>query len=304
MENRIKNSVSDQSEKSFQAGFVAIIGKPNAGKSTLMNALVGEKLAIITPKAQTTRHRITGILNGDTYQIVFSDTPGVIRPKYKLQESMMKYVGTAIQDADVIVLVADVDEQFPEEELLSMIPSKKIPVILAMNKSDMSGKEKIDKRIEEISSKIKIQKSYAISALQKKGLEDLLDGILSYVPEGPPYFDQDMLTDRPERFFVAEIIREQIFLKFEEEIPYGTEVSILEFKDLGERVHIEAEIHTERRNHKGILIGKNGAGIKSIGTAAREDIQKLLDKPVHLNLYVRVAEKWKNSPRYLKGFGY
>jgi GTP-binding protein Era len=304
VENRIKNSESANSGDAFRSGFAAIIGKPNAGKSTLMNGLVGEKLAIITPKAQTTRHRITGILNDPAYQIVFSDTPGVIRPKYKLQESMMKYVGTAIQDADVIVLVADVDEQFPEEELLAMIPSKKIPVVLAMNKADTASQEKIERRIQEISAQIQVQKAFAISALKKQGLEALLEGILTYIPEGPPYFDQDMLTDRPERFFVAEIIREQIFLKFEEEIPYGTEVSILEFKDSGDRVHIEAEIHTERRNHKGILIGKNGAGIKSIGTAAREEIQKLLDKPVHLNLYVRVAEKWKNSPRYLKGFGY
>lgn len=304
MENRINNSLSVSEGDGFRSGFVAIIGKPNAGKSTLMNALVGEKLAIITPKAQTTRHRITGILNSENWQIVFSDTPGVIRPKYKLHESMMKYVGTAIQDADVIVLVADVHEKFPEEELLAMIPSKKIPVLLAMNKADQASREKVSERIAEISAKIKVQESYPISALQKEGLDDLLQGILRFLPEGPPYFDQDMLTDRPERFFVAEIIREQIFLQFEEEIPYGTEVSILEFKDSGERVHIEAEIHTERKNHKGILIGKNGAGIKAIGTAARKDIEKLLDKPVHLNLYVRVAEKWKDSGRYLKGFGY
>ena len=304
MENRIKNSESTDKGDAFRSGFVAIIGKPNAGKSTLMNALIGEKLAIITPKAQTTRHRITGILNSDQWQIVFSDTPGVIRPKYKLHESMMKYVGTAIQDADVIVLVADVDEKFPEEELLAMIPSKKIPVLLAMNKADIAGEEKVKSRIEEISAQIKVQQAFAISALKKEGLLDLLAGILKFLPEGPAYFDQDMLTDRPERFFVAEIIREQIFLQYEEEIPYGTEVSILEFKDLGERVHIEAEIHTERLNHKGILIGKNGAGIKAIGVAARKDIQILLDKPVHLNLYVRVAEKWKDSGRYLKGFGY
>lgn len=304
MENRINNSLSEPEEGSFRSGFVAIIGKPNAGKSTLMNALVGEKLAIITPKAQTTRHRITGILNGENWQIVFSDTPGVIRPKYKLHESMMKYVGTAIQDADVIVLVADVHEKFPEEELLGMIPAKKIPVLLAMNKADQASREKVSDRIAEISGKIKVQEAYPISALQKEGLDHLLQGILRFLPEGPPYFDQDMLTDRPERFFVAEIIREQIFLQFEEEIPYGTEVSILEFKDSGERVHIEAEIHTERKNHKGILIGKNGAGIKAIGTAARKDIEKLLEKPVHLNLYVRVAEKWKDSGRYLKGFGY
>lgn len=304
MENRINNSLSTSEGDGFRSGFVAIIGKPNAGKSTLMNALVGEKLAIITPKAQTTRHRITGILNSENWQIVFSDTPGVIRPKYKLHESMMKYVGTAIQDADVIVLVADVHEKFPEEELLGMIPSKKIPVLLAMNKADQASRKKVSDRIAEISGKIKVQQAYPISALQKEGLDDLLQGILRFLPEGPPYFDQDMLTDRPERFFVAEIIREQIFLQFEEEIPYGTEVSILEFKDSGERVHIEAEIHTERKNHKGILIGKNGAGIKAIGTAARKDIEKLLDKQVHLNLYVRVAEKWKDSGRYLKGFGY
>lgn len=296
--------IDSEQNKEHKAGFVAIVGKPNAGKSTLMNALIGEKLAIITPKAQTTRHRIMGILSGEDYQIVFSDTPGVIRPKYKLHESMMKYVGTAISDADIVVLVIDVHEQFPEEEMLKMIPSKKIPVILAMNKSDTAPQGKIDARIQEISKQIKLTKTVVMSALNKTGIEDLLESILEILPEGPAYFDKDMITDRPERFFVAEIIREQIFLQYEEEIPYGTEVSILEFKEGDDKIHIEAEIHTERLNHKGILIGKKGAGIKAIGTAARIEIEKLLDKPVFLNLYVRVAEKWKDSGHYLKGFGY
>jgi len=296
--------IEDQGYSGHKSGFVAIIGKPNAGKSTLMNALVGEKLAIITPKAQTTRHRIMGILNTEAYQMVFSDTPGVIRPKYRLQENMMKFVGSAISDADVIVLVADVKEQFPEEELLKMIPGKKIPVILAMNKADTATETEIAARIQAISEQVLVKKAISISALHKNGLDVLIEAILENLEDGPPYYDKDMITDRPERFFVTEIIREKIFLQFDEEIPYGTEVSILEFRDEGKRVHIEAEIHTERKNHKGMLIGKQGKSIKEIGTAARKDIEFLLDKPVFLNLYVRVAENWKDSGRYLKGFGY
>jgi GTP-binding protein Era len=293
-----------ESEQIFRSGFVSIIGNPNAGKSTLMNALVGEKLAIVTPKAQTTRHRIIGISTGENYQLVFSDTPGVMKPKYKLHDKMLKSVGVAIADADLILLLSDIQENFPEQALFTLFKTTKIPVFLVLNKADLSSKEQITLRREELEEEIKPEQTFIISALKKTGLTELLAAIINRMPEGPAYYDADQLTDKPERFFVSEIIREQIFLQFEEEIPYGTEVSILEYKDMGDRVHIEAEIHTERLQHKGMLIGKQGAAIRNLGTASRKNIEAWLDKPVFLQLYVRVAEKWKDNQRYLKGFGY
>lgn len=288
-----------------KAGFVAILGKPNVGKSTLLNALLGTKLAIVTPKAQTTRHRILGVLNGDDYQMVFSDTPGIIQPKYGLHRSMMKAAGSSLEDADAVLLMVAPEETFDERPLRELLGQVQAPIVLAVNKRDAYNQQAILQRVADWQD-IKPARVVTLSALKGEGVEELRAALLDLLPECPPYYDKDTLTDRPERFFVTEIIREQVFLNTEKEVPYSTEVSILFFKDDdGEgRAHIEAEIHVERNSQKAIVIGKKGAMIKQIGTAARKQIQELLDKPVRLELYVRVADDWKNKEGYLKQFGY
>ena len=289
----------------YKSGFVSIIGKPNAGKSTLLNALLGQKLSIITPKAQTTRHRIQGIDSTEAYQIVYSDTPGVIRPKYKLHEKMMSAVVHSLDDADVIVLLIAVDESFPEEDLLVLANKTKVPRILAMNKTDIAMEGQLQSRREHICSIVTFDEIIDLSALEGDNVAELKSLILKHLPEGVPYFDPEEMSDRPERFFVSEIVREQLFLLMFEEIPYSCEVVVVKFDETDKKMfRIHAEIHVERRNQKAMIIGKDGQMLKKIGTAARLEIEKFLDKKVYLELYVRVTEDWKDSNLYLKNFGY
>ncbi|MCE3007809.1 MAG: GTPase Era [Bacteroidetes bacterium] len=288
-----------------RAGFVALLGKPNVGKSTLLNALLGTRLAIVTPKAQTTRHRILGVLSQPDYQIVFSDTPGVIRPQYGLHHSMMKAAGSSLQDADAVLLLVAPEETHDEEPLRQLLGTVQAPIVLVVNKADAYSQAQILQRVADWQA-LQPARVVVVSALQHTGLDHLLAALLELLPLAPPYYDKDTLTDRPERFFVAEIIREQVFLHTQKEIPYSSEVSILFFRDddgTG-RAHIEAEIHVERQSQKGIVIGKQGQMIRQIGTDARQEIQSLLGRPVRLELYVRVAEDWKNKTGYLRRFGY
>jgi GTP-binding protein Era len=292
------------SSKPHRSGFVAILGKPNAGKSTLLNALLGQKLSIITPKAQTTRHRILGFDNGEDYQIVYSDTPGLIRPKYRLQEKMMDSVGKSLEGADLVVLLVAADETFPEEDLLQLAAQTRIPKILALNKVDIVSPEKVEKRIKSVSEKVDFVETIALSALNSFNVKELRELILLHLPEGPPYYDKESLSDRPERFFVSEIVREKIFEFMEEEIPYSCEVDVIKFDEDDRLIRIMADIHVERRTQKGMIIGKGGSMLKKIGTAARHDLETFLDKKVFLELYVRVTEGWKDKDTRLKGFGY
>lgn len=287
-----------------KAGFVSIIGKPNAGKSTLMNALVGEKLSIITPKAQTTRHRILGIVNEEDYQIVFSDTPGIIKPKYELQDSMMTAVGTALQDADLILLVTDINEKHDENDVLDKIKNTKIPLIVLINKIDSSNQEQVQEKTEYWQNLLHPLHVFAVSALHGYNLEGLLPIILEHLPIHPPYYDKEDLTDRNLRFFASEIIREKIFNLYQKEIPYSTEVVITAFKEEEGRTHISAEIIVERDSQKNIIIGKGGTGIKKVGTEARRDIEKFIDAKVFLETHVKVIADWRSKKNYLKNFGY
>ena len=292
-------------ENKHKSGFVAIIGKPNAGKSTLLNAILGRKLSIITPKASTTRHRILGIHNGENFQMVFSDTPGVIKPKYRLHNKMMSFVDMAVEDADVIVLVIAFDETFPEEEVIRISQSKKdIPKILVLNKIDLADPQKALQRLQEVAAKGDFVEQIAISATENFGVASIQELILKHLPEGPPYFDKDQMSDRPERFFVAEIIREKAFNLLRQEIPYSTEVEIEAFEEEEERSLIRAIIHVERKSQQGMVIGKGGKMIKRIGTEARKDIEEFLGNNVRLELFVKVSDNWKDSNRYLDNFGY
>jgi GTPase len=292
------------SDTVFKSGFVSIIGKPNAGKSTLMNALVGRKLAITTPKAQTTRHRILGIASDDHYQIVFSDTPGVILPQYKLHRVMMGAVHASLEDADLFILLVDVNERFPEELVIKLAQKSQVPVLLVLNKVDKSDEEKVRARHEEITAQVKVAGAIGISATMGINLVHLKQMILDLLPEGPPYFDPDEISDRPERFFVAELIREAIFMRAKEEIPYACEVTVVQFEEKDNVTVIDAEIHVERQSQKGIIVGKGGRMIKEIGTDARRSIEEFLQKKVYLELHVRVSENWKDSSLRLKYFGY
>ncbi|HHG84307.1 MAG TPA: GTPase Era [Bacteroidetes bacterium] len=292
------------SETPHKSGFVSIIGKPNAGKSTLMNALIGKKLAITTHKAQTTRHRILGILSADDYQVVFSDTPGVILPQYRLHRAMMNSVRSSMDDADLILLMVDVNEKFPEGLIIKLAKKSEVPVILVLNKVDKSDAEKVQARHAEITSKVNVVGAIGISATVGINVYELKKMILEQLPEGPPYFDKDTLSDRPERFFISEMIREKIFLRMKQEIPYSCEVSILQFEEKDGAVVIDAEIHVERDSQKGMVVGKGGKMIKSIGTDARPDIEAFLGKKVYLDLHVRVASDWKNNTMRLRNFGY
>ena len=286
---------------------MSIIGKPNAGKSTLLNQLLGRKLSITTPKAQTTRHRIFGIDHGEDYQIVYSDTPGLIRPKYRLQEKMMEAIGQSTDDADLMILLIAVDESFPEEDILQFAQAKRIPKILALNKVDAVEEAVVFQRMQRLSQQVEFVEALPLSALNGHNVDTLKSLILNYLPEGPPYFSKDQISDRPERFFVAEMIREKIFLLLKEEVPYGTEVEISEFQEASEEdpiSRISATIHVERKTQKGILIGKQGRTLKKIGTLARKDMEEFLGTKVFLELYVKVSAGWKDSQRYLKDFGY
>ncbi|MDX2246056.1 MAG: GTPase Era [Bacteroidia bacterium] len=293
-----------ESTSSHKSGFVSIIGKPNAGKSTLLNRLLGRKLSITTPKAQTTRHRIFGIDSGDDYQIVYSDTPGLIRPKYKLQERMVNFIGESLEDADLIVLLIAVNETFPEEDLVLLAEKTHIPKILVINKIDAVEEDKVFLRMKGLMDKFAFVEAIPVSALTGTNVEKLKSLVLQYLPEGPPYFEKDQISDRPERFFVAEIIREKIFLLLQQELPYSTEVVVDTFTEEENRTYIQATIHVERQGHKGMVIGKQGSMLKKIGTLARKDIEEFLGESLFLELYVRVSEGWKNSNSMLRDFGY
>jgi len=287
-----------------KAGFINIIGNPNVGKSTLMNALIGEKLSIITPKAQTTRHRIMGIVSADDYQLVFSDTPGMLEPHYKLHESMMKFVDSAFQDADLFLLVTEVGEKFTNEQVLEKLNKCEIPTCVLINKIDLSDQDKVEKLIAEWNERLPKAEVMPVSALHKFNIEKVFDWILASLPENPPFFPKEELTDRPEKFFVAEMIREKIFLNYSQEIPYCTEVEIDTFKDEETIVKIRSIIYVSRDTQKGILIGNKGEALKKVGTQARKDIEEFLGKKVFLELFVKVSKDWRNNENQLKKFGY
>jgi GTP-binding protein Era len=289
---------------SHKAGFVSIIGKPNVGKSTLMNALVGEKLSIITPKAQTTRHRILGIVNEESYQIVFSDTPGIIQPKYGLQDSMMSSVKGALTDADLILFVTDINETHDENDVLDKIINTTIPMIVLINKIDNATQGQVDEKSAYWQEKLNPKHIFAISALHQYNLEGIMAMVLDHLPEHAPFYDKEDLTDRNQRFFVSEIIREKIFTNYQKEIPYSTEVIVTSFKEEEKITRISAEIVVERDSQKNILIGKGGSMLKKVGTEARKDIEKFLDQKVFLETFVKVIPDWRSKKNYLKSFGY
>lgn len=287
-----------------QSGFVAIVGKPNAGKSTLLNTLLGQDLSIVTPKAQTTRHRIRGVFTTENYQLIFSDTPGIITPGYKLHERMMSFVQSAFADADVILLVLDAaDNHFDAERFLKLNTTNR-KLVVALNKIDLSSQEEVERIIENLNNTLHPEAIVPISAKEKFGGEMLVNALLKFIPEAPPYFDKDMLTDRNERFFVSEIIREKIFLQYDKEIPYSIEVAIEEFKDLPNIVRIRSYIFVERESQKAILLGKNGAAIKKLGMAARKKIETMVGKKVFLELTVKIRDDWRNNEQQLTNFGY
>ncbi len=289
---------------SHKAGFVSIIGKPNAGKSTLMNALVGEKMSIITPKAQTTRHRIIGIVNDDDHQIVFSDTPGVIKPNYSLQESMMNFVMGSIIDADILLFVTDIHERYDENDVLEKLRNTSSPVAVIINKVDKSSEEEVKAKIEFWQEKINPAIIFPISALLGYNVEAVMNYIKDNLPEHAPYYEKDELTDKTLRFFVSEIIREKVFKLYDKEIPYSTEVIVTSYKEEPHITRIAAEIIVERDSQKNIIIGKAGSMIKKVGTYAREDIEVFIDGKVFLELFVKVLPDWRSKKNYLKRFGY
>ncbi|ERJ60165.1 GTPase Era [Sphingobacterium paucimobilis] len=289
---------------SHKAGFVSIIGKPNAGKSTLMNALVGEKMSIITPKAQTTRHRIMGIVNDEDHQIIFSDTPGVIVPKYTLQESMMSFVEGSLIDADIILFVTDIHEKYDENDVLDKLRKTASPVAVLINKIDKSSEEEVREKIEFWKEKLNPEAIFAMSALLGYNVPPILSYIKERLPVHPPYYEKDELTDKSMRFFVSEIIREKIFKLYDKEIPYSTEVVVTSYKEEPKITRIAAEIIVERDSQKNILIGKAGAMIKKVGTYARQDIEEFIDGKVFLELFVKVIPDWRTKKNHLKRFGY
>jgi GTPase len=288
-----------------KAGFVNIVGNPNVGKSTLMNTLVGERVSIITSKAQTTRHRIMGIVNGEDYQIVYSDTPGVLTPNYKLQESMLNFSNSALLDADILLYVTDTVEKIDKHEsFLEKVKHVDIPVLVIINKIDLSNQEQLEAQVEEMGKRLPKAEIIPISALRKFNVTYVLKRISELLPESPPYFDKDALTDKPARFFVTEIIREKILLYYQKEIPYSTEVVVEKYEDTDNLIRINAVIYVERDTQKGIIIGHGGQALKKVGTEARKDIETFLRKKVFLEMFVKVEKDWRNKDNKLKAFGY
>ena len=291
--------------KKHRAGFVNIIGNPNVGKSTLMNALVGEKLSIVTAKAQTTRHRIMGIVNGDDYQIVYSDTPGILKPNYRLQQSMMNFVDTAIGDADIVLYVTDtVEKSDKNEEYITKLQKIDCPVILVINKIDISSQEKVMELMQWWKEQLPEALIFPASAQETFNLENIFDAIVGNLPMSPPWYDKDVFTDKNLRFIASEIIREKIFLNYKEEIPYSCEVEIEEFKEGEERYEISAVIYVMRDTQKGIIIGKGGQSLKKVGTQARIDMEDFFQKKVFLRTFVKVDPDWRESKKELRRFGY
>lgn len=288
-----------------KSGFVNIVGNPNVGKSTLMNELVGEKISIITSKAQTTRHRILGIVNTEEYQIVYSDTPGVLRPNYKLQESMRNFSESALGDADVLLYVTDVVEKTSKnEDFLQKVQKVEAPVLLLINKIDQTNQDDLVKLVEEWKELLPKAEIYPISALNKFNIDFVKRRIIDLIPESPPYFEKDALTDRPARFFVTEIVREKILLYYQKEVPYSVEVVVEEFKDEREIINIRILIIVERDSQKGIIIGHKGAALKKVGAMARQDMERFFEKKIFLQMFVKVEKDWRSRDNILRTFGY
>jgi GTPase len=288
-----------------KAGFVNIIGNPNVGKSTIMNALVGEKISIITQKMQTTRHRIKGIVSGEDFQIVYSDTPGILKPNYKLQETMMKFVDSALIDADIILFVTDVIETAGKNpDYIEKVRKSNMPVIVLINKIDLSNQNEVLRLFDYWTNIFPGANVFPISAKEKFNIEPIFDRILELLPEAPPYFGKDELTDRNERFFIQEIIREKILLHYQKEIPYSVEVAVEEFKETDKIINVSCVIYVERDSQKGIIIGHRGEMIKRVGTEARKDAEEFFNKKIFMELFVKVAKDWREKDKQLKSFGY
>jgi GTP-binding protein Era len=294
--------------KEHRAGFISIVGKPNVGKSTLMNQLVGEKLSIITSKAQTTRHRIMGIVNGETpefdFQLVYSDTPGIIKPIYELHNSMMEFVHGSIEDGDVILFVTDIYEKYDEEDVIQKLRNAQNPILLIINKIDLATEQDINEKIAHWESVLNPREILTLSALNGVGINELMKKVLSYLPVHPPYFPKDELTDKPERFFAAEIVREKIFLNYKKEVPYSCEVVITAFKESDDIIRISSEIYVERATQRAILLGHKGERIKKVGTEARLEMEKFFGKKIFLEQYIKVEPDWRMQKAKLSGFGY
>lgn len=290
---------------SHKAGFVNIIGNPNVGKSTLMNAFVGERLSIITSKAQTTRHRILGIVNGEDFQVVLSDTPGIIKPAYELQASMMDFVKSAFEDADVLLYLVELGEkELKDEAFFTKIRNAKIPVLLLINKIDKGNEELLGAALQLWSEKVPNAEVFAISALENFGVEEVFKRIIEVLPESPPFYPKDQLTDKPERFFVNEIVREKILMHYKKEIPYSVEIETEEFFEEDTIIRMRSVIMVERDSQKGIIIGHKGTALKRVGVEARKDLEKFFGKQVHLELYVKVNKNWRSDQKQLRRFGY
>ncbi|MDQ7917553.1 GTPase Era [Mesonia sp. MT50] len=288
-----------------KAGFVNIVGNPNVGKSTLMNAFVGERLSIITSKAQTTRHRILGIVNGEDFQVVLSDTPGIIKPAYELQASMMDFVKSAFEDADVLIYLVELGEkELKDENFFEKITKAKIPVLLLLNKVDKGNQEMVEEQVDLWKAKVPNAEVFAISALENFGVPEVFNRILALLPESPPFYDKEALTDKPERFFVNEIVREKILIHYKKEIPYSVEIDTEEFFEEENIIRMRSVIMVERETQKGIIIGHKGSALKRVGVEARKDLEKFFGKQVHLELYVKVNKNWRSDERQLKRFGY
>ncbi|WP_136483091.1 GTPase Era [Cognatitamlana onchidii] len=290
---------------SHKAGFVNIIGNPNVGKSTLMNAFVGEKLSIITSKAQTTRHRILGIVNGDDFQVVLSDTPGIIKPAYELQESMMGFVKSAFEDADVLIYMVEIGEQaLKDEGFFNKITSSKIPVLLLLNKIDKSDQEQLETQVQLWASKVPNAEIFPVSALEGFNVKEVFNRIIELLPDSPPFYPKDQLTDKPERFFINETIREKILMHYKKEIPYAVEVDTEEFLEEDHIIKVRSVIMVERETQKGIIIGHKGSALKRVGMEARKDLEHFFGKQIHIELYVKVNKNWRSNQNQLKRFGY
>ncbi|KOF03784.1 GTPase Era [Roseivirga seohaensis subsp. aquiponti] len=287
-----------------KAGYVSIIGKPNVGKSTLMNAMVGERLSIITSKAQTTRHRIMGILSGDDFQIIYSDTPGIIKPEYELHETMMRFVTSSFEDSDLILFVTDLYEKYEGEKVIDYLKEVKVPVILVMNKIDLAKGSQAEDKVAYWKELMDFHDIVMVSALENIGIEGVFEKIIEHLPEHPAYFPKDTLTDKPERFFVDEMIREKIFKQYKMEIPYSCEVVTTSFKEDENIIRISADIYVERDSQKGIVIGHKGESLKKVGTAAREDLEIFFGKKIFLETHVKVEKDWRKKEAKLKRFGY
>lgn len=290
---------------SHKAGFVNIIGNPNVGKSTLMNAFVGERLSIITSKAQTTRHRILGIVNGDDFQVILSDTPGIIKPAYEMQKSMMDFVKSAFEDADVLIYMVEIGEkELKDEDFFKKIIHAKIPVLLLLNKIDKSNQEQLEEQIDLWKEKVPNAEIYPISALENFNVKEVFARILELLPESPAYYPKDALTDKPERFFVNETIREKILLNYDKEIPYAVEIETEEFLEDEKIIRIRSVIMVERDTQKGIIIGHKGEALKRVGMQARQDLEKFFGKQIHIEMFVKVNKDWRSNQFQLRRFGY